>query len=129
MLNKSKYFNHVKDCFGIYTIRQHGSIVYIGMTYDKFSTRFLAHKNFQSNYGLRDAINEGGCVFEPIHVYEKWDKDFMTKYDLMKMEAELIRRFKPKFNTQFKHLDFEEQLANDVRLGRYTAKDVESWKQ
>lgn len=128
MLEKSKYFNHVKSCFGVYVIRQHGVIIYIGMTYDKFLTRFLAHKSFQTNYGLRDAINEGGCVFEPLYTHEQQDKKYISKYDLLQTEADLIKRFKPRFNTQFKHLSFEEQLANDIRLGRYSKEDVESWK-
>lgn len=127
-LKKSKYWEQTKRSWGVYKFVQNGRVIYIGSSCDSFEKRALAHQIHQHNYALAEALKEGNVVMEPIIVFDDTDRFFFTKYDVLELEAKLIRTLKPKFNHQFKDLDFEDQLANDIRMGRYTAQEVESWK-
>lgn len=115
MLNR---FYHKKH-FGIYAWvdAKTGKYLYIGSTTHNFYSRWIGHTQYQTNWRLKNFI-DNGAVFRVIAAYPEEDKSFRTPYQLLEDEARLIKQHQPVANTQFRKLNFREQLDNDMKIGR-----------
>lgn len=115
MINRHFYKKH----FGIYAWvdSQTGKYLYIGSTTHNFYSRWIGHTQYQSNWRLKNFI-DNGAMFKIIVAYPEAEKDYKTQYQLLTDESELIMKHQPVCNTQFKKLSIREQLDNDMRVGR-----------
>lgn len=127
-LDFSTNWTNSQNKFGIYRIIKEGKVIYIGSTMKTFKERARGHILFPHNYGLQEELKRGGCIFVPSVVFEEHERGWYSKFDILKLEAQLIYKHKPTYNIQFKNLTFEEQLVNDVKMRRYTWEDIENWK-
>lgn len=111
----------LKNSYGIYAfMTTEGDILYVGSTTVSFKHRLMAYELKIHNYELQELIRNGQVFMKILRAFSTKEKFSMTTLELLKIEAMLVQTLQPKCNKEFKILDFEKQLANNMELGRLT---------
>ena len=114
--------------YGVYLLFWKGAVVYVGQSVQVFA-RICTHRNTLSRLLKGKPMEAYGYSRRPIR-FDKFRIYFCKKDELLKLEREMIRLYKPRWNT----VDKEDRVRKEIDIDALIARakldqaDLAQWK-